>query len=137
MCLSSKGDSSSQVLSSRRSLSRFQNLLHYCVCYAQLCPALCDPMDCSPPGSSVHGIFQARILERVVNLYFRGIFQTQELKLCLLFLLKGQVESLLLHHLGSLFRPGDCNGFVVTSRVHCTLSCVLPTSHHEALEIGP
>ena len=30
---------------------------------AQSCPTLCDPMDCSPPGSSVHGIFQARILE--------------------------------------------------------------------------
>ena len=29
---------------------------------AQLCPTLCDPKDCSPPGSSVHGIFQARIL---------------------------------------------------------------------------
>ena len=32
---------------------------------AQLCPTLCDPMDSSPPGSSVHGIFQARILEWV------------------------------------------------------------------------
>ena len=31
---------------------------------AQSCPALGDPMDCSPPGSSVHGIFQARVLER-------------------------------------------------------------------------
>ena len=30
---------------------------------AQSCPTLCDPMDCSPPGSSVHGIPQARILE--------------------------------------------------------------------------
>ena len=30
---------------------------------AQSCPAVCDPMDCSPPGSSVHGILQARILE--------------------------------------------------------------------------
>ena len=29
----------------------------------QLCPTLCNPMDCSPPGSSVHGILQARILE--------------------------------------------------------------------------
>ena len=29
----------------------------------QSCPALSDPMDCSPPGSSVHGIFQARVLE--------------------------------------------------------------------------
>ena len=30
---------------------------------AQSCPALCDPVDCSPPDSSVHGILQARILE--------------------------------------------------------------------------
>ena len=29
----------------------------------QLCPTLSDPMDCSPPDSSVHGIFQARVLE--------------------------------------------------------------------------
>ena len=32
---------------------------------AQSCPTLCDPMDCSPPGSSIHGILQARILEQV------------------------------------------------------------------------
>ena len=31
----------------------------------QSCPTLRDPMDCSPPGSSVHGIFQARVLEWV------------------------------------------------------------------------
>ena len=30
---------------------------------AQSCPTLCDPMDCSLPGSSVHGIFQVRVLE--------------------------------------------------------------------------
>ena len=30
---------------------------------AQLCPTLSDPMDCSPPGSSINGIFQARVLE--------------------------------------------------------------------------
>jgi len=30
---------------------------------AQSCPTLSDPMDCSPPDSSVHGIFQARVLE--------------------------------------------------------------------------
>ena len=29
----------------------------------QLCPTLSDPMDCSPPGSSVHGIFQAKVLQ--------------------------------------------------------------------------
>ena len=32
---------------------------------AQPCPTLCDPMDCSLPGFSVHGIFQARVLEWV------------------------------------------------------------------------
>ena len=31
---------------------------------AQSCPTLCDSMGCSPPGSSIHGIFQARVLER-------------------------------------------------------------------------
>jgi len=30
---------------------------------AQLCPTLQDPMDCTPPGSSIHGIYQARVLE--------------------------------------------------------------------------
>ena len=35
---------------------------------AQSCPTLRDPMDCSPPGSSVHGIFQARVLEWVDRL---------------------------------------------------------------------
>ena len=36
-------------------------------------------MDCSPPGSSVHGIFQARILEQVAISFSRGIFPTQGL----------------------------------------------------------
>ena len=41
--------------------------------YAYLsCPILCDPIDCSPPGSSVHGTFQARILEWVVIFSSRG-----------------------------------------------------------------
>ena len=39
---------------------------------AQSCPTLCDPMDCSPPGSSVHGSFQARILEWVAISFSRG-----------------------------------------------------------------
>ena len=38
----------------------------------QKCPTLCDPMDCSPPGSSVHGILQARILTWVVMPSSRG-----------------------------------------------------------------
>ena len=39
---------------------------------AQSCLALCSPMDCSPPGSSIHGIFQARRLEWVVISVSRG-----------------------------------------------------------------
>ena len=42
---------------------------------AQLCPTLCDPMDCSPPGSSVHGILQARIPEWFATPSFGGFFQ--------------------------------------------------------------
>ena len=38
----------------------------------QSCPILCDPMDCSLPGSSVHGIFQARVLEWVAISFSRG-----------------------------------------------------------------
>ena len=43
----------------------------FCVC-TQSCLTLWDPMDCSPPGSSVHGIFQERILEWVAISYSRA-----------------------------------------------------------------
>ena len=50
-----------------------------CVCsVAQLCPALCDPMDCSPPGSSVHGILQARIQEWAAMPSSRGSSQPRK-----------------------------------------------------------
>ena len=39
---------------------------------AQLCPTLCNPMDYRPPGSSVHGILQAGILESVAMCFSRG-----------------------------------------------------------------
>ena len=45
--------------------------MHACS-VAQLCPVLCDPMDCSPPGSSVRRISQARILEWVSISFSRG-----------------------------------------------------------------
>ena len=44
------------------------------VLVAQPCPTLCDPMDCSLLGSSVHGIFQARILEWVAIPFLRGSY---------------------------------------------------------------
>ena len=43
--------------------------------HAQLCPTLWGVIDCSPPGSSVHGISQARILEWVVIFFSRGASQ--------------------------------------------------------------
>ena len=42
------------------------------------CLTLCDPMDCSPPGSSVHGILQARILEWVATPSSRGFSQPRD-----------------------------------------------------------
>ena len=49
-----------------------------CCCpAAQLCPTLCDPMDCCPPGSSVQGIFLARIQEQVAISFSRGPSQAR------------------------------------------------------------
>ena len=48
------------------------------VLVAQLCPILCDPMDCGPPGSSVHGILQARTLEWVAILFSRESSQPRD-----------------------------------------------------------
>ena len=45
---------------------------------AQSCPTLCDPMDCSLPGSSVHGIFQARVLEWVAISFSRESSQPRD-----------------------------------------------------------
>ena len=55
----------------------FQKYMCVCVCVCvcevpQSCPTLCNPVDCSPPGSSVHGILQARILEWVAISFSRG-----------------------------------------------------------------
>ena len=65
----------------------------------QLCPTLCDPVDSSPPGSFVHGIFQARILEWVAIYSSRGFsWPSQGSNLSLLHC--GQI-FLLLNHRGS------------------------------------
>ena len=44
---------------------------------AQWCPTLSDPMDCSPPGSSIHGIFQARVLEWGAIAFSKGLYELQ------------------------------------------------------------
>ena len=64
---------------------------------AQLCPNLCHPIDCSPAGSSIHGIFQTRILEQVSISFSR-------VNLHLFSLLHQQVDSFYqLSHQGSPF----------------------------------
>ena len=45
---------------------------------AQLCLTFCDPMDCSLPGSSIHGIFQARVLEWVAIVFSRESSQPKD-----------------------------------------------------------
>ena len=45
---------------------------------AQLCPTVCDPKDSSPPGSSVHGILQARIRQRVAIPFPRGDYRPRD-----------------------------------------------------------
>ena len=79
-----------------------------CVCVrtrAQSCPTLCGPVDCSLPDSSVHAIFQARILEWVAISSSRGIFLTQGSNL-------------------SLISPALSGGFFITSTTWKTHTCI-------------
>ena len=65
-----------------------------CVKSLQSCLTLCDPMDCSPPGSSVHEVLQARIREWVSHVLFQGIFPHPGIKPTSLRSLHWQVSSL-------------------------------------------
>ena len=57
----------------------------FCVCAQspQPCPTLCNPMGCSPPGSSVHGIFPSKITGVSCHALSQGIFPSQGLNPCL------------------------------------------------------
>ena len=52
-------------------------LCHYSVC-APSCRTLCNPMDCCPPGSSVHGIIQPRVLEWIATSSSRGFSRPRD-----------------------------------------------------------
>ena len=69
-----------------------------CCSVAKSCPTLCDPMDCSPLGTSVHGISQAKDPGVGFHFLLQGIFPTLGLNLRLLC---WQADSLPLSHLGS------------------------------------
>ena len=90
---------------SQQTHDKMFNICNYCECVCvctltQLSLTLCNPMDCSLLGYSLHGIFQARILEWVDIFLLQGIFLTQGSNL---HLLHWQEGSLPLHHLGRLF----------------------------------
>ena len=61
-------------LKASRNLSIYITVVYLVI---PLFSALCDPLDCSPPGSSVYGILWARILEWVAIFLLQGIFATQ------------------------------------------------------------
>ena len=66
-----------QCESERNSSTPPWGVLHACM-LTQSCPTLCDPVDYSPPGSSVRGVSQARILEWVAISYSRGSSQPRD-----------------------------------------------------------
>ena len=88
-----------------------------CAQSLQLCPTFCNPMDYSLPGSSVHEILQARILEWVTISSFRGIFLTQGSNQSLLHILHGQAGSL------PLWSPGKLNDGICCCCCSVTQSC--------------
>ena len=70
-----------EVLNSTPSPAENPPVTPQCVCacsVAQSCQTLCSPMNCSQPGSSVHGVLQARILEWVAIPFTRGSFQSRD-----------------------------------------------------------
>ena len=109
-------------LSDWTELNRMSFSLKCCCCIvAKSCPTLCNPMDCSLPGSSVHGISQARILEWVNISSSREIFPTQGSNS---HLLHWQVVSLLLSYQGSPSKgQGSTCGSWITPKSVMKLQC--------------
>ena len=82
------------------------------------CPTLCDPMDCSLPGSSVHEVSQARILEWVAISISRGSSWPRESNPNFLHLLHWQGDPLPLHHLRSPYWTSNiCCSFFPIMRI--------------------
>ena len=98
------------------------------------CATLGDPMDPSPPGCSVHGILQARILERVAMFSLQGIIWIQEFKTVppTAFALQG--DSLLLSHRGSGNSLGFPGGSAVKNPLAMQETWVLPLGLEDPLE---
>ena len=77
---------------------------------AQWCQTLCDPLDCSPPGSSVHGILQARIMEWVAMPSSRGSSQPRVSCIAGRFLTEP---------------PGNPPPYFFSIRIYLLISCII------------
>ena len=94
-----------------------------CSCsVTQLCWILFYPMVLSPPGSSVHEFFQARILEWIAIPSLQGIFQIQGWKLHLLCLWHWLADSLPLRHVGS---PSPAPACSLARQLDCMICLLL------------
>ena len=99
-----------------------------CVCEKSLqsCSTLCNPMDCSPPGSSVPGILQTRINGVGCHALLPGIFPAQGLKPYLLCLLHWQASSLPLVPPGKPQKAISCKYFLVSARLWDGMCRIFP-----------
>ena len=90
-----------------------------------MCLTHCDPMEYSPPASSVHGIFKARRVR--CHFFLQGTFSIQRLNPCLLSLLHCQADSLPLSYLGipktSYFRENKQHEYSRPSQMVLELAC--------------
>ena len=81
---------------------RYSGHMHACMLLLQSYPTLCNPMNYNLPGSSVHGIFQARILKRVAMPFSRGSsWSRDQTHTSCVSCTAGNPQSLLLSHQGS------------------------------------
>ena len=87
----------------------FMATLHVCAVTAQSCLTLCGPVDCSPRGSSVHGILQARVLEWVAMASSRGSSQPRD-RTCISWIscTDGRVLTTSLSCMGRSFPVSTC-----------------------------
>ena len=77
---------------------------------AQSCPTLCDPMDCSLQGSSVHGIFQAVVLEWIAISFSRGSSRPRHASKVMLKILQARLQQYMNRELPDVqagFRKGS------------------------------
>ena len=95
----------------------------------QLCPTLYDPMDCSPPDSSVHGILQARILERVAISFSRERNYTAiKIHLKILFFYLKTTGSQYCYHSLDLVELSSKSGLLSSTKRSLTPVSFLPVS---------